>query len=378
MPPIRVLVLYNEPVLTPGHPDFESEQQVVETVQGVSENLVRAGYDVCHLGVSTNPRLLLDGLDELRPDVVFNLFEGVPDQGTTEAFVAGLLEWFGVAFTGSPFATLTLARSKHLCKYLFRGAGLPTPDFMVVEQVPVLECRLQWPVIVKPAQEDASVGLDQGSVVVNQTALNDRVAFLLKTYGPPVLVEEFIDGRELNVSMIEAPKLRILPVSEVLFTRNGPGYWPIVTYDAKWRPGSRDYEATPPQYPANVEPKLSERLGKIARKAYHLLGCRDYARCDFRVRPTGQPYLLEVNPNPDFCDLAGLAGSLNTCGLSHTQFTVDLIQTALLRGRTPNGVTLDGAATPIKTRRPRLLTARKEVLPVTNLRRRPRRKQKAS
>jgi hypothetical protein len=115
MPPIRVLVLYNEPVLTPNHPDFESEQQVVETVRGVSENLVRAGYDVCHLGVSTNPRLLLDGLDELRPDVVFNLFEGIPDQGTTEAFVAGLLEWSGVAFTGSPFVTLTLARSKHLC-----------------------------------------------------------------------------------------------------------------------------------------------------------------------------------------------------------------------------------------------------------------------
>jgi hypothetical protein len=159
---------------------------------------------------------------------------------------------------------------------------------------------------------------------------------------------------------------------------DGPDFWPIVTYDAKWRPGSRDYEATPPKYPANVEPKLSERLGKLARKAYHLLGCRDYARCDFRVRPTGQPYLLEVNPNPDFCDLAGLAGSLNSCGLSHTQFTVDLIQTALLRGSSSNGTNLDGAATPIKTRRPRLLTTRKEVLPVTTLRRRNRRKQKAS
>jgi D-alanine-D-alanine ligase len=359
MPPIRVLVLYNEPVLTPNHPDFESEQQVVETVKGVSENLVGAGYHVSHLGVSTDPRLLLDGLRDLCPDVVFNLFEGIPDQGTTEAFVAGLLEWSGIPFTGSPFATLTLARSKHLCKYLFQGAGIPTPNFMIVESMPVTECRLQWPVIVKPAQEDASVGLDQGSVVLDQTALNDRVASLLKNYGPPVLVEEFIDGRELNVSMIEAPKLRILPVSEVLFVRDGPGFWPIVTYDAKWRPGSRDYEATPPQYPADVDANLAKVLGKIARKAFRLLGCRDYARCDFRVPPSGEPYLLEVNPNPDFNDLAGLAGSLKSAGLTHAEFTNNLVKMALLRGRASNGIVLKAAPAAARSSNRRLASVAK-------------------
>jgi len=377
MPPIRVLVLYNEPVLSPGHPDFESEQQVVETVKGVSEHLVRAGYDVCHLGVSTEPRVLLDGLRELTPDVVFNLFEGVPDQGTTESFVAGLLEWSGVPFTGSPFATLTLARSKHLCKYVFRGAGLPTPEFMVVENTPVLECALRWPVIVKPAQEDASVGLDQGSVVLDMAALNDRVASLLKTYGPPVLVEEFIDGRELNVSMVEAPKLRILPVSEVLFTGNGPDFWPIVTYDAKWRPGSRDYEATPPQYPADVDPNLTKTLGKIARQAFRLLGCRDYARCDFRVRPSGEPYLLEVNPNPDFNDLAGLAGSLKSAGLTHAEFTNNLVKMALLRGGAANGMVLKTTAAPRGPSR-RLATVPKGSLAGVKSRLRSRRKQKVS
>jgi len=376
MRPTRVLVLYNEPVLPSGHPDYESEQQVLFTVDIVSKNLSQAGYAVRRLGVGTDPQVLLDGMRDIRPDVIFNLFEGLPDQGATEAFVAGLLEWSGIPFTGSPFATLSLARCKHLCKFLFRGVGLPTPEFMVVEDLPIPECRLQWPLIVKPAQEDASVGLDQGSVVTDLSALNERVAQLLKIYGPPVLVEEFIAGRELNVSVVKAPEFRTLPVSEVLFVQDSPDYWPIVTYDAKWRPGSRDYEATPPKYPADVEPKLTERLGKIARKAYQLLGCRDYARCDFRVRPSGQPYLLEVNPNPDFCDLAGLAGSLNSCGISHTQFTVDLVETALRRAPVPNPLD-NGIASP-KGRRQRLLPSRKALLPVTGLRRRTRRKQKAS
>src|SRR6202035_5287419 len=125
---------------------------------------------------------LLDGLRRRRPDVVFNLFEGTADHGTTEAYVAGLLDWLHLPFTGSPFHTLCLARSKHLTKHLFQGAGLPTPAFFVVEELPVPECNLEWPVIVKPALQDASVGLDQGSVVTVQQGLNDRVASLLHSY----------------------------------------------------------------------------------------------------------------------------------------------------------------------------------------------------
>src|SRR5260370_28118250 len=136
--------------------------------------------------------------------------------------------------------------------------------------------------MVKPATQDASIGLDQGSVGNTQQRLEERVASLLKSYGPPVLVEQFIHGRELNVALIEAPDLRTLPISEVLFTDQDPQYWPIVTYDAKWRPGSRDYEATPPCYPANVSPPLAQRLGTLALHAFRLLGCRDYAPADFR------------------------------------------------------------------------------------------------
>ena len=328
----RVVILFNEPVLPLDHPDAESEHEVLYTVDAVHDHLARAGYDVHRLGVARDPHALVSGLKRLRPDVVFNLFEGLADCGATEAHVAGLMEWAGVPFTGSPYQTLCLARSKHLTKHLFQGAGLPTPDFFIVEEAPAPPCPVEWPVIVKPALQDASVGLDQGSVVTTQHDLNERVACLLDAYGPPVLVEEFIRGRELNVAVIEAPDLRVLPPSEILFTTSDPDHWPIVTYDAKWRPGSRDYEATPPRYPAEVSPRLRARLETLGRKAFRLLGCRDYARVDFRVR-AGRPYILEVNPNPDFSPTAGLAGGLHSAGLTHAGFTVQLVESALARAR---------------------------------------------
>jgi D-alanine-D-alanine ligase len=334
----RVLILYNQPVLPEDHPDADSEHEVLFTAETVEKMLTEAGYAVGRLGVCRDPAVLLEGLRRWRPDVVFNLFEGLADFGETEAHAAGLLEWLGLPFTGSPYQTLCLARNKAMTKHLLQGAGLPTAEFFAVEEIPVPPCPLEWPVIVKPATQDASVGLDQGSVVKDQQRLEERVGYLLETYGPPVLVEQFIRGREFNVGVIEAPDLRVLPVSEILFVDKDPDYWPIVTYDAKWKPGTRDYEATPPRYPATVPPRLRKKLETLAAQAFRLLGCRDYARVDYRVRPGGKPYILEVNPNPDFSPTAGLAGGLQSAGLTYAQFTVELVQRALARAKAPRGV----------------------------------------
>ncbi|HEY7422919.1 MAG TPA: ATP-grasp domain-containing protein [Gemmataceae bacterium] len=328
---LRVLILHNHPVLPEDHADADSEHEVLFTTDFVQRTLTKAGYEVATLGASRDPGVLLDGLRECRPDVVFNLFEGLADFGDTEAHVAGILEWLEVPYTGCPYQTLCLARGKHMTKHLLAGAGLPTAKFFVAEDVPVEDNPLGWPVIVKPATQDASVGVDQGSVVTNLERLNDRIAYLLDNYGPPVLIEEFIRGREFSIGLVEAPELRVLPVSEILFVEKDPDFWPIVTYDAKWKPGSRDYEATPPNYPARVSPRLRDKLQTLAKRAFRLLGCRDYARVDFRVRG-GRPYILEVNPNPDFSPTAGLSGGLESAGISHERFTVDLVQRALARG----------------------------------------------
>jgi D-alanine-D-alanine ligase len=329
---MHVLVLYNQPVLAVDHPDADSEHEILETTEVVCGHLCGAGYHVSRLGVERDPEVMLRGLRHPRPDVVFNLFEGLADDYETEAIVAGLLDWLGIPYTGCPFETLAIARNKALTKCLLQGAGLPTPGFFVLEELPIPPCELEWPVIVKPANQDASVGLDQGSVVTDQARLEARVGSLLDAYGPPVLVEQFIRGREFNIGLIEAPDLRVLPPSEILFTETDPDYWPIVTYEAKWKPGSRDYEATPPRYPADVTPRLREKLGDLAKRAFHLLGCRDYARVDFRLRGS-RPYILEVNPNPCLAPTAGLAGGLQSAGISHADFTVELVHAALARGR---------------------------------------------
>src|SRR5262249_35008185 len=158
--------------------------------------LAAAGHSVAKLGVARDPEPLVAAVRSHRPDVVFNLFEGLADWGDTEIYCIGLLEWLQVPFTGCPLKATCLSRDKPLTKALLRSPHLPTADSSVVEALPVPDCRLRWPVIVKPANQDASVGLDQGSVVTAQAALRDRVALMLERYGPPVLVEEYIGGRE--------------------------------------------------------------------------------------------------------------------------------------------------------------------------------------
>src|SRR4051812_24121896 len=281
----RVLILYNEPTLPHDHPDFESEHEVLYTAEAVADALEPAGFRVERLGVGREPADLLRGLRKARPEVVFDLFEGLGDWGETEAYAVGLLEWLRVPYTGCPLQPTVIARNKPLAKNVFRAAGLPTAPAVTIEALPVGDLPLTWPVILKPATQDGSVGIDQNSVVTNADALQARAAYLLDTYGPPVLAEEYIDGREFCVGMIEAPDLQCLPVTEMDFRCEGPGGWPIVTYDPKWKPGTPEYELMPNRPDATIGRKLTTRLNSLAKRAFLLLGCRDYARVDFRVTP---------------------------------------------------------------------------------------------
>src|SRR5947209_10773511 len=142
----RVLILHNQPTLPADHRDADSEHELLDTVAQVETALAQAGYAVGRLAVDRDPRVLVAGLRKARPDVVFNLFEGLPDHGHTEAYAVGVLEWLGLPYTGCPFQPLALARNKPLTKQLLKGAGLPTPEFFTVETLPVPTHPLAWPV----------------------------------------------------------------------------------------------------------------------------------------------------------------------------------------------------------------------------------------
>jgi D-alanine-D-alanine ligase len=333
----RILLLYNEPVLPAGHPDRESEVEILITLRIINDILVEAGFRTEKLGVGTDPSALLTGLGGERPDLVFNLFEGLADDPGTESTVTGLLEWFGVPFTGSPSAALTLARDKLRTKYLLQGAGLPTPAFHVVERLPCPPCTIPWPVIVKPALQDASVGIEQASVVVAQEELEQQVAVVLDRFGPPVLVERFVHGREFHAAVIEEPDAdtgepapRMLPLAEIVFDERDASYWPIYSYDAKWREGTHEWEATPLISPVHLAPPLMERLGDICCRAFRLVGCRDYARVDVRMTASGEFFILEVNPNP-FINSVGMVNALAAMGRTHPAWVVDLVKHSLAR-----------------------------------------------
>jgi D-alanine-D-alanine ligase len=335
--PPRVTILYNKPVLPLDHADAASEHEILATVKIIGRTLAEMGYDPQPLGVGSDPRALLHGLQSLRPDVVFNLFEGLATCGQTESVVAGLLDWLGVPFTGSPAQALTLARDKVLTKRLLTAVGLPTPDFFVVERLPCPPCPLRWPVIVKPALQDASVGIEQASVVVDEQSLARRVAYIVENYGPPVLVEEFVRGREFHATLIETldgaggqPSLVVLPLAEIAFLEQESSLWPIYSYEAKWNTQGREYQATPLRSPVTLGPAHEQRAADLARLAYRAVGCRDYGRVDFRMTHEGHFFILEVNPNP-FINSAGVTNGLAATGRTHAEFVDSLIRAALAR-----------------------------------------------
>jgi D-alanine-D-alanine ligase len=345
----RILIFYNQPVLPPDHPDAGSEHDVLDTADNVQKVLGAAGFEVRRLGVNYDPRPLLDELKRHPPDAVFNLFEGLATRTGTEVAAAALLEWLDVPFTGCPSAALALGRDKIRTKHLLAAAGLPTPAYAVVESPPAPRWRRGWPAIAKPACQDASVGIDQGSVVTSQKQLDDRVRLLLDRYGPPVLVERFVFGREFHVNVIEdqpgGPPV-VLPLAEIEFKGAGPGRWPVYTFTAKWEVESEEYRAAPVRSPVELPAEPMARLREIAARAFRLLGCRDYARLDVRMAADGRFFVLEANPNPYLNSLA-LVNGLVATGRTHEQLFVDMALAAIARGgksvppgavRIPSGV----------------------------------------
>jgi D-alanine-D-alanine ligase len=322
----KVLLLYNAPLLPVDHPDAESERDLLLTVESVHQVLHQYSHQVNTLGLTDSPEQLLNTVRTTQPDVVFNLFEGFGTRPASEYHVAGLLNWLNVPYTGCPVEAMVLGRDKVRTKQLLRGAGLPTAEFIVVNNITNLQLPESWPVIVKPAGTDASIGIDQGSVVSDEASLRKQVASVLQRYGSPVLVETYLPGPEFNIGVIESPEMLALPIAEMVYTPQPGVQWPIVSYASKWETGSVEDLAMQPRCPAQISEGLRDRLQSIALAAFQLIGCKDVARIDCRLDAAGVPNILEVNPNPDLGSTAGLARMLRTANFPYGQFIDQLVR----------------------------------------------------
>jgi len=328
---LGVAVLYNPPALPSSHPHYDSEADVVTVAKTVVEALERGGFEAWEQPAAPPLAELIAELAGTAPDLVFNLIEGFAGASGGEAQITGLLELLGLPFTGCPSAAQGLCHQKGQTKALLRGHGLPTAPFVVVTGGDWSMPGFAGPYFVKPDAEDASLGIDQGSVISVLSEVRDRVHQIQAAHGPDVMIEAYLPGPEFNVGVLALPSPKALPIAEVVYTTRGDE-WPILTYEAKWAMGSAADLASLARCPAQMDRELAAHLRTLAVSAFRLTGCRDYARVDFRLDAMGQPLILEVNPNPDLGPSAGWARALGESGQDYEATLVALARQAHSRG----------------------------------------------
>ncbi len=311
-----------------------SEVGVVEEMDDIKDALNSIGYRTTTVNVDSDVFRMIEYLRTESPDVIFNLVECVENQSIHEMHVAGIYELMKIPYTGAGPMALGLALNKPRVKELLLYHGIRTPLFRVFGLADkVVQGEMSFPMIVKPSSEDASVGIDDRSVVHNLGELRRRVQYIVEEFGQPALVEEYVDGRELNVAILGSLNPIVLPISEIDFSGLTPDMNKIVSYEAKWIQGSVAFQGTKGVCPAQLPARLDTEIRNVAMQCFHLVGCRDYARIDFRLSQQGIPYVLEVNPNPDISEDAGFARSTRKYGLSYPDAIGKIVESALERSR---------------------------------------------
>ena len=237
-------------------------------------------------------------------------------------------------YTGSsPFA-LGLALNKFHVKQILRSAGIPTARgyLCVPNSKPSVPRGMRFPMLVKPARQDASLGINSNSVCQSAAQLEQQIRYVQEVYEQEALVEEYLDGREFNVSVIGDQNPEVLAVSEIDFSGLPDGEPKIVSYRAKWDEESLMYCSTKPICPASLTRRLENRIRDVALRSYLCVGCRDYARVDMRTDARGNVYVLEVNPNPDISPKAGFARAARAAGFTYTEMILRISEAAMGRG----------------------------------------------
>ncbi len=319
---MRILILHDD-VAARAAPTAD-EVGVLSAVHAVTSALRSLDHEPRVLALGTDFDAWTAALRSTRPDVVFNLCEGVGGSSAHEPRVAAAVELMGVPLTGSPSEALALARRKDRVNAVLSASGLPVPRWAVWRAGDPLPSWRRFPAIVKPAAEDGSIGITQASVVDARRhlrrAIGDAAAHA------PLLVQSFVGTREIVAGLLGES---VLPLAEIDFSEMPTDRHRVVTYDSKWSPGSADDIGTCSICPADLGPGLRDRAAAIALDAWRAVGGRGYGRVDLRIADDGEIHVIEVNPNPDLDPEAGLARMARAAGLGYVGLVERIVAEAL-------------------------------------------------
>ncbi len=330
--PRRITVMMDAACIDASDPEFVSQEGEPNTEFHVVSTLRALGYEVFILGVNDDVGAVVNGLREQRPDLVFNLTEEFRGDRRQDRNLAALLELIGLPFTGSGAMGLSLCRSKSLCKQLLNFHRIRVPGFIVWRPRKALRipADLRFPLVVKPVYEDGSVGISNASLVRTPEALRERAKMVHERWRQPAIAEEYIEGRELYVTVLGNERRHVLPPREIfLGTDNGDG--PLMaTYRVKWDPVYQDKWNIRFGF-AEIDELLMTRLERLCKRTCRHLHLRDYARIDLRITPDGRIYILEVNPNPDIAYGEEVAESAERAGITYARLLQKIVHMTMQR-----------------------------------------------
>ncbi len=332
MKKLRVVLLCHEDLVPPNEAPADYADAIYDWQAefDVSAALRELGHEVQVLGVSDDVLPIRQCVSGFEPDAVFNQLVELRDVGAFAVHVVSYLELLGVPYTGCNPQGLLLARDKALCKKILRYHRIPTPAFRVfpLGRRVRIPARLPYPMIVKSLDEEASRGLSQASIVHDEAALAERIAFVHRNVGTAAIAEEYVEGREITVAVLGNERLKTFPVWEMSFANLPEGTEPIATERVKWdRAYQKKLGVTIGA--AKIPEDVAKRIARIARRSYRALQLSGYARLDLRVTPDGRVYVIEANPNPDLSNDEDFALSAKHDGIPYPKLIQRIVRLGL-------------------------------------------------
>jgi D-alanine-D-alanine ligase len=327
---LKVLALFDARSPTKIDEDLSAEMKTEDwkTEANVMAALGSLGHTTEHLVIFDDLDLLRQKLETFAPDVLFNLAEEFKNNPGFDQNIVSLLEMQGVPFTGCGSTGLTLCKHKGISKKILAYHHIQVPNFVVIPRGQRIgrPRQLKFPILVKPVKDEASYGISQASFVQNEEQFRERVAFIHEKHNADAIAEEYIEGRELYLSLMGNTRLNVFPIRELVFREVPPNEPKIATYKAKWDDEYRKRWGLENRFAEDLEPALVAEIEQTCKDIYRLLTIDGYARIDLRLAPDNKIYFIEANPNPHLAADEDFAQSAEKAGLKYPQLIDAIIR----------------------------------------------------